>query len=218
MIHKQWSGETSANVVFFTRELGVVRALCQGGRLPKKQILLQAFTPLWVVFHERSTFYYVKQLELVMPALPLEGINLLAGLYVNELIYQALRPMDACPGLFDAYEEALQQLAKSTEPAFMAQSLRYFEEKLLNEMGYGISLTHEARTGEPILPEKQYTVMVEEGLVQVLQGIPGEYLLAWTNQQWHLPQVRKTAKTVMRLMLDHALGGKTLQTRKLLTS
>ena len=205
-------------MVFFTREFGLVRAVYKGGRLPAKQRLLQAFTPLWGAFHERTSACYVQQLESHLPALSLQGTHLLAGLYVNELIYHALQTMDAYPRLFDAYETVLRGLAQSIQPAVLAQSLREFEGVLLREMGYHISLQHEATSGAEILPEKHYILSVEEGLVEVSKGIPGEYLVAWANQQWHLPQVRQTAKTVMRQMLDHALGGKLMHTRKLLST
>ncbi len=215
VIHKQWSGETSARVLFFTRDRGLIQSLCKGGRLPKKQQMLQAFNPLFVQFHEHKTSCYVQQLELISPALQLEGLNLMSGLYVNELIYHAIQPLDAYPLLFDAYETVLQTLATPLEGADLAACLRHFEVLLLNEMGYGFSLTHEANHGEPIVANKHYILKPEEGLVDALKGIPGEYLIGWTDNQWHNPAVRQTAKIVLQAALDHALGGKILHTRKL---
>ncbi len=217
VIHKQWSGETSAYVFFFTREHGLIRALCKGGRLPKKQILLQAFTPLWVEFNEKSNNFYVKHLELSSQALALEGINLLAGLYVNELVYYALRVMDAYPVVFDAYEHLLRYFIHPLEPANLAQYLRDFERLLLMEMGYNLSLVYEGISGEAIVSHKHYQLQVDEGFIESSQGLMGEHLLAWANNEWHRSEVRQTAKTVMRIMIDHALGGQAFYTRELLT-
>ena len=74
VLHKQWSGDTSARVSFFTRELGVIQCLCKGGRTPKKQALLQAFTPLWLSVDERYDRYYTQAIESISPILHLRGI------------------------------------------------------------------------------------------------------------------------------------------------
>lgn len=213
VIHKQWSGETSARVLFFTRDRGLVYALCKGGRLPKKQSLLQAFTPLWVCFHEKNTMYFVQKIEIIPPSFALDGMRLMAGLYVNELIYYALQPNDACSLLFDSYEQLLQLLATSSDVIAMSQHLRNFEKMLITEMGYSFSLTHDADQGMQILPDIQYVFNPDRGFIQSSHGILGEYILSWADQNWSHPKTRQIAKIVMRAAIDHALGGKPLLTR-----
>ena len=63
VVHKTWSGDTSARVKFFTRELGLIECLCKGGRNPKKHALLQAFYPLWLAVDERYERYFARSIE-----------------------------------------------------------------------------------------------------------------------------------------------------------
>ncbi|MDP3560673.1 MAG: DNA repair protein RecO [Legionellaceae bacterium] len=218
VLHKQWSGDTSARVTFYTRERGIVCGLCKGGRTPKKQVLLQPFTPLWVLFNERSNYIYVNQLELISPTLSLKGHYLFAGLYINELLFHALRPLDSCSELYDAYVATLNALCCVSNDLDLQALLRRFEWTLLSTMGYSISFTHDARTHQPILPENQYVFIVEEGIVAAKQGIQGSYLLALAEGKLENPLVLKAAKIIMRAAMNHALGGKEIKTRNLYTS
>ncbi|MDP3705455.1 MAG: DNA repair protein RecO [Legionellaceae bacterium] len=215
VLHKQWSGDTSARVTFFTREKGIVCSLCKGGRTPKKQALLQAFTPLWVMFDERSNSYYLQKLELLASSLPLQGPLLFAGLYVNELLYHALQPFDAYPQLYDAYVMTLQSLCQVTDRSALEVLLRRFEWTLLVSMGYAISLTHDARTGLPIVSTSQYAFVAGEGVVAAEQGLLGSHLLALSEDTLDKPEVLKAAKKIMRLAINHALGGKEIKARRL---
>lgn len=215
VLHKQWSGDTSARVTFFTREKGMVCSLCKGGRTPKKQALLQAFTPLWVAFDERLSWCYVQKIELLSASLSLQGQQLFAGLYVNELLYHALRPLDAYPQLYDAYVMTLQSLCNVTDKLALEMLLRRFEWTLLASIGYGISLTHDARTGLPIVSTSQYRFIAGEGLVAADQGVIGTHLLALAEDKLDEPEVLKTAKKIMRLAIGHALGGKEIKARQL---
>lgn len=215
VLHKQWSGDTSARVTFFTRDHGVVRAVCKAGRTPKKQALLQAFTPLWVVFAERSGWYHVQTLELLSLSLPLEGHYLFAGLYVNELLYHALGPLDAYPRLYEAYTATLFALCHASDQVALEIVLRRFEWALLAAIGYGLSLTHEARTGLPIVSSQQYVLIAGVGLIGAEQGMKGAHLLALSDDALTESDVLKTAKKIMRIAIDHALGGKKIKTRDL---
>ncbi|MDI1352184.1 MAG: recombination protein O N-terminal domain-containing protein, partial [bacterium] len=103
VIHKQWSGDTSARVYFFTRELGLLQCLCKGGRTPKKQSLLQAFTPLWLVVQERYNLYYTQSIESTFPMFQFESHALFSALYLNELLYYVLKPLYPDEELFNAY-------------------------------------------------------------------------------------------------------------------
>ena len=110
IIHKQWAGDTSARVYFFTQDLGLVHCLFRGGRSPKKHALLQSFTPLWVGLDERYSRYYVQSIESTSPMLPLLGHSLFSALYLNELVYYSLKPTCQEPELFQAYQYTLNHL------------------------------------------------------------------------------------------------------------
>ncbi len=141
VLHKQWSGDTSAKVSFFTQEFGLIQCHCRGGRTPKKQSLLQAFTPLWISVDERHDRYYANSLESTAPSLYLEGNALFSGLYVNELLYYALSPMYPDLELFDAYLQTVYGLASAQDKSAIESLLRRFEWSLLMACGAAFSLT-----------------------------------------------------------------------------
>lgn len=193
----------------------MVTGLCKGGRTPGKQSSLQAFTPVWVVFDERRDWHYVRQLEVTSMPLNLIGQNLFAGLYVNELLYHALRPQDQNAELYDVYKHTLHALTEVTEQLALEILLRRFEWTLLAACGYQMSLTHDARSGLMIIPEGQYTLIVGEGFIIVEQGICGAHILALAEGKLDDPLVLKSAKRIMRRAIDHALGGRSIKSREL---
>lgn len=194
----------------------MVKALCKGGRTPKKQSFLQAFTPLWLTLDERRDWFYVRQLEAVAPQCNLVGNNLFAGLYLNELLYLALRPQDPHLHLYEAYQLTIHTLANVTDREELERCLRRFEWVLLSTCGYQITLTHDARTGLNIDPNKQYRFVAEEGFFEEKVGICGAHILALAENKLDNRDVLKVAKRIMRSAINHALGGQPLKSRELL--
>lgn len=215
VIHKQWSGDTSASVTFFTRESGLLNCLCKGGRTPKKQSLLQPFTSLWLSVDERFNHYYTRAVESTAPMLHLTGNSLFSGLYLNELLYHALRPMDADSDLFDAYLFTLQGLALTQERLAIESFLRRFEWVLLKACGHSFSLIEDARTGEEVIAGASYQFIAGEGIVWGSKGIPGEHLLALSEDNLEEAHYLKSAKLIMRQAIDHLVGGKEIKARAL---
>lgn len=215
VIHKQWSGDTSARVSFFTRELGLIQCLCKGGRTPKKQSLLQAFTPLWVSVDERYDRYYTKNLESISPMLHLEGNSLFSGLYLNELLYYALSPVVPDTELFNAYLMTLKGLVLTQDRLVVEPLLRRFEWTLLKACGYSFSFTEETRTGVLIGANAYYQFVAGEGFLSASKGIPGEHLLAIADDNLSNIDYLKSAKMIMRQAIDHLLGGREIKARLL---
>jgi DNA repair protein RecO (recombination protein O) len=215
VIHKQWSGDTSAKVYFFTRELGLVQCLCRGGRTPKKQALLQAFTPLLVHMDERYNQYYTKSLESISPTLPLAGHSLFSGLYLNELLYHTLKPLYSDESLFNAYLMTLNGLATSQDRLVIEALLRRFEWTVLTVCGHYYSFTEEFSSNNLVKAHEYYRFIPGEGFVLAKQGIPGEHLLALAADNLNEPPYLKSAKIIMRQAIDHLLGGRELKARSL---
>lgn len=217
VLHKQWSGDTSARVSFFTPELGLIQCLCRGGRSPKKQALLQAFRPLWLTVDERYDRYYARSFESTLPALNLAGDALFSGLYVNELLYYALSPVYPDADLFNAYVMTLNALTLAVDKPAIEAILRRFEWAVLTACGYSFSWTREAVTGALIKTERFYRFRAGEGLLLDNKGIPGEHLLAIAEDHLNQLPILKSAKLVMRQAIDHLLDGRELRSRKLYT-
>lgn len=217
VIHKQWSGDTSARVLFFTQELGLVQCLCRGGRTPKKQALLQAFTPIWLAMTERYGLYYAQTLEPLAPSLPLQGHALFSALYLNELLYHALKPLDAQVQLFEGYLYTLNQLTDTKERQAIEVLLRRFEWTLLQACGCHFSLQQEARTQQDIKPDFYYQLVAQEGLVRTEHGVSGKYILALAEDNFSEVETLQAAKLIMRKAIDYLLGGRQIKARSLYT-
>ena len=215
LIHRQASGDTSVWITLFTRELGLVRALCKGGRMPKKQAELQVFTPLWVVLDLKRDTYFVRQVEAKTATLPLSGTALLAGWYLNEIINLSLRQADVVTVLFDGYGLSLHALALAQENLTVEKILRRFECQLLQIIGYALCFTHVADLAQPIIAGKYYVLQMGRGFILAEKGIPGEHLLAIACDCLDDVKVLHSAKIIMRQALHHALDGVPLHTRNL---
>lgn len=216
VLHKQWSGDTSARVHFYTREMGVMQCLYKGGRTPKKQSSLQAFTPLWLSINERYDRFFVRSIESMEPTLELASSALFSGLYVNELLYYVLKPLSADSSLFDAYWFTLKALAKAGDRLAIEAILRRFEWTLIKACGYSFSWTHVAGTQDIIQPDVCYYFVAGEGFVAQSQGIPGAHILAIAQDNLQQAEYLKSAKIIMRQAIDSLVGGREIKARGLI--
>ena len=215
LVHKSWSGETSARVVFFTKEQGLVSCFYKGGRLPKNQALLQLFSPLWLSLNIRGDACFVRHLELAAAPLQLSNHALFAGLYVNELIYHALKSHDPQESLHAAYTSTLNALMAAFDKPSLEKVLRRFEWSLLTSCGYAMSFAQEALTGAPILDNRFYRLIDGEGFVVAEEGFSGKHLLSLSEGDLNHPDLLRVAKAVMRRAIQHALDGKKINSRDL---
>lgn len=208
VLHKIPSGDSSLRVTFFTREDGIINCLCRGGRTPKKQAILQSFLPLWLVLDVRKDWYFARQVEVLSADLQLKGDSLFAGLYVNELLYFSLKPIDPQPELFAAYLQIMQGLSGVKDRFAIEILLRRFEWTLLQTCGHGLSFI-------AIKPELTYQYIAGQGFIATESGFPGIDLLALSEGRLEQISVLKTAKLLMRQAIDHLLGGRILKSRSL---
>lgn len=217
LLHKRWSGDTSVMATFFTREKGLLRCTYKGGRTSKKQAQLQPLMPLWLSLSERGQWHYARQVEASGAPFIFKDSALFSALYLNEILFYALKPNDLHEGLFEAYEQTLLQLSVLNDKQAIEAQLRRFEWHLLTSCGYGLSFSQEARTNHPIHPELLYHFVAGEGFIQSGQGIPGRYLLALAHDDLEDPGSLKAAKLIMRKAIDHLLDGREIKARALYT-
>jgi DNA repair protein RecO (recombination protein O) len=178
---------------------------------------LQPFQPLLIGFSGRGEVKTLTAFEASATPTQLQGRILFCGFYLNELLMHLLGRSDPHERLFEVYTEALQQLRQSENPD---RVLRWFEIELLNELGYGLLLEHEAETGVPIEPNERYHYELERGPVRgsgngstvrgrtllQLAGRGGEDL---DKEGW------REARELMRKVISHHLGGRVLKSREL---
>jgi DNA repair protein RecO (recombination protein O) len=144
---------------------------------------------------------------------------LLSGFYLNELLLRLTTRHDPQPALFDAYHGALHRLK---EGAALAPTLRVFEKRLLQMLGYGLELTTEATSGRAIDPSGYYYFRAGEGLFAADATRPGALLgrsLARLESE-ELAETRelKDARALLQAALAHCLEGRELATRSVARS
>lgn len=220
VLHSYPFRETSLIVETFSRHHGRVPLVARGARRPRSALrgLLMSFQPLhlsWFGKHEVRTLHSA---EWRGGQPPLHGTALLCGFYLNELLLNLMARDDPHERLFDHYRDTLLRLAEARDHA---DTLRAFEKRLLQELGYAFELTREAGSGRPIVPERTYRYILEHGAVADVggaQGLPvsGKTLLDMAADDYRDPETARQSKQLMRMLLDHYLAGKPLHTRELM--
>ncbi len=211
--------DTSALVEAFTRDLGRVGLVARGIRRPKSamQGALQPFQGLllsWVGGGDLGTLVSAE----MEGADRLSGRTLFCGYYLSELLLRLLVRHDPHTRLYEAYVRAIRALSAARDGAALERSLRVFEKRLLQELGYGLLLEQEAEGGCPIDPDCLYTYRLEKG---PLRGdgatgvrVHGRTLLALARDALEDPGCLKEAKRLLRAALGLYLGDRPLKSRE----
>ena len=221
VLHSYPFRETSLLVEIFSRQHGRVPLVARGARRPKSAVrgLLMNFQPLslsWFGKHEVRTLHSAEW-QGGQPLL--QGTALLCGFYLNELLLNLMVRDDPHEQLFDYYQHTLQRLAHGAD---MASTLRCFEKHLLQELGYALLLEHEAGSDQPINAATAYRYVVERGAVRDTPGatdgllVSGKTLQDMAADDYSDAQSARQGKQLMRMLLNHHLGGKMLHTRELI--
>lgn len=221
VLHSRSFRNTSLIVEIFTREYGRFSVVARGARQNKSAFysLLQPFSRLqmqWGGAGEMSTLYSA---EFDSKPITLANQQIYSGFYLNELLMRLLHRHDPHPALFDIYWQTLEKISAQGQ---LDVVLRYFELDLLEQLGYGINLQHDAQTGKPLSDDTQYSFLLEQGPVKNSEPdehgivISGKTLRQLSQRNLDEPAERKQAKLLLRSILDHYLGHKPLRTRELL--
>ena len=219
--HYPWR-DSSRILDLLTRGYGRIALIARASRRTGAAAgtALQPFAAAFVSWSARGELGYLTAAELTTPGNGLAGDRLMSGFYANELLIRLLQRHDPHPALFDAYAALLRDLHEpGREPA---RALRIFEKRLLEELGWGLDLEHEAGTGAPLDARGSYRYRLEGGAERV-DGVAegtlifcGASLLALARGE--LDDVRSLvdARRLLRAALDRVLEGRPLRTREVL--
>ncbi|WP_347253187.1 DNA repair protein RecO [Leminorella grimontii] len=219
VLHGRPYSETSLMLDLFTESHGRIKALAKGARGRRSQLkgCLQPFTPLLVRWGGKGGVKTLRGAEAVSLALPLSGITLYSGLYVNEVLSRVLEDETPYSSLFFDYLACIQQLAG--ESGSPERVLRRFELALLGHLGYGIDFLHCAGSGEPVSETMTYRYREEKGFIASLvidhHTFTGRDLVALSNREFPDDETLRSAKRFTRMALKPYLGGKSLKSREL---
>jgi DNA repair protein RecO (recombination protein O) len=211
LLHTRSYGDTSLLVEAFTPEHGRVGLIAKGARGPrsKTRAYLQPLQPLLLSWSARGELGTVTGIEAQGQAAALSGEPLFCAWYANELLMRLCAREDPHPILFAAYVGLLARLAEDTEPA-----LRAFECRLLEELGYGLRLPADLDPGQ------RYRYDWERGPLPVVEEgeevFAGDSLIALREDRLNGARQRQDARRLLRLALRRELGGKPLETARLL--
>jgi DNA repair protein RecO (recombination protein O) len=163
--HKDW-GEADRMVGLFTRELGKVRAIAKGIRKlrSRKAGHLEPFTRVSLLLARGRDMLIITQAETMDAYMPLREDLLLVGYasYVVELLDRFTYEEGENPALFRLLSDTLLRLANEPDPAF---TVRYYEVRLLDLLGFRPQLFQCAHCGEEIKPEDQYFSAEQGGIL-----------------------------------------------------
>lgn len=224
VLHSYPYKETSAIVEALTERLGRVAMVAKGAKRPRSELrgMLQAFQPLTLAWAGTGELKTLVKAEW-RGGLPLPtGAALLCGFYLNELLLKLLPREDPHPALFAEYASALQALTGDTRAASQAMVLRRFELRLLAELGYALSLSHDVDTGAPIAPAERYHYAFDRGPRRVAAEpraqwpvVRGATLIALATERYPDAEVAGEAKRLMRGILDHYLEERRVFSRRI---
>lgn len=224
LLHQRPYKERSVLVEIFTHDWGRIGLVANGVRREKSRLagLLQPFQRLLFSWRGRGELKTLTTVEPAGAAETLQGHSLISALYLNELVMRLISHHDPHPLLFSHYHHTLQKLAVGEQ---IEWALREFERDLLQELGYGLNLSHDIESGEVIEPDGIYCYYLH-GPVKLERNrespreigeivLTGETLLALSSGELPGKEGLREAKRLMRSMLQPHLGDKPLMSRTL---
>ena len=217
LLHKRNLPSSGMTLTLFTAEQGMLQARIDSNRgLGQKKSALPLFTPLWFKLDERPYGSYVRGVETFSASLHLDGLNLIAAFYLNELLYYLLHPNEPLLPLYHAYEQALRDLVVAPHSVALELTLRRFEWILLDTLGINASFVHEAHAPKSGLdPQAYYHFLPNAGFVNASDGFLGAHILAIADGRLEENDVLKVAKRLMRIAIDYYLDGRVIHSRTL---
>ena len=212
VLHQRPFRDSSLIVEVFAREHGRMTLFARAARGPRSRFaLLQPFRALLLSWSGRGEAPTLSGAENAGGPMMMPAARLMSAFYLNELLLKLVTRHDPHPQLFDQYEATLGLLG---QPQSADASLRQFEARLLDFIGYGLNLAAEADTGRPVRDEAFYhfqpgvhgVVIAEPGSSGAIGGAVLQRLAEGAGFQSDA-ELRQ-ARALMRAALDHCLEGR----------
>ena len=223
VLHHRPYRDTSRILELFTRDHGRVTVFARGargssGKSAALTSILQPFNRLLVSWTAGAEAGTVNGAEFDGAYSILPPDRLVSACYLNELLMSLFARHDTHTDVFELYGETLGLLKSTADPLPL---LRVFEKRLLEALGYGLSLSHDA-AGAPLEPDCAYHYRLEQGPVRahdVAEGpliFAGSSLLALHREDLQHPGSCAEARRLLRAALDRVLEGRELKSRQVM--
>ena len=220
VLHHRPFRDTSQILDVLTRDHGRIAVVARGSRGSRSRLagILRPFMPLRVSWVAKSDLGTLTGAEAAGPPAGLRGDGLLSAYYVNELLLNFMHRDDAQPEVFELYAQVISELQNGDQAV---AALRSFELKFLGLLGYALNLEHEAGTNDDIREGSNYDYRMDQGPVPVSRSegalvFDGATLRAIAARRFDDPEILRAASRLLRGVITYHLGGKELQSRKVL--
>jgi DNA repair protein RecO (recombination protein O) len=216
ILHSHPYRDTSRILEVLTRDAGRLSLFARGVRGPKAKLAaeLQPFRLLLLSWSGKGEAPHLTTAEGAPEHSDLPPACLMSGFYLNELLLKLTHRHDPVPGVFDIYHGTLDALKHG---APLEASLRVFEKRLLDALGYGVALDVDARTGAGIEADAYYHFRPAQGLVPVAAdaagALAGASLLSLAREELDGARALDDARRLMQAALAQCLEGRELKTR-----
>jgi DNA repair protein RecO (recombination protein O) len=218
VLHQYAYRDTSRIVEVFTAEHGRLTLFARGANGPRSALkgVLRPFQRLLVSWSGTSEACQLVSAETDGQTTHLKPERIMSGFYLNELLLKLTERRDPHPEIFLSYASCLEALCNGEieEP-----TLRRFEKRLLNELGYGLELT-QTGDGLPVEQNKYYRFAVQSGPELCVADSPGaiygQSLADLQAETFGNARSLRDAKRVLRAAIDVCLDGRALKSREVL--
>jgi len=217
LLHQRAYRDSGRILEVFTRDHGRLTLFARGVRRAGSPFIpvLQPFNRLLVSWSGRGEAGNFMHAEFDGAVVALPSARLLSGFYLNELLLKLLARHDVHADVFARYDEALAALRSDGVEEI---PLRLFEKRLLEALGYGLSLGHETN-GRQVDAAGVYRYAPDHGLTRV-EGVAegalifsGASLVALARETLDEAVARTDARRLLRAALDRCLEGRALNSR-----
>ena len=218
VLHTYPFKETSLIVEIFSQVHGRISLVAKGARRPRSLVrgMLQSFQSLQATWSGQGEMKTLHSIEWCDALMQIEGDALICGFYINELLMRLLPKEDPHEGLFEFYHQTMKRLSNKDS---LSVTLRRFELRLLQELGYQLPLI-EDENGEPVNPSKIYYYEAGYGPTDPnnsKEGVPilGRTLIDMASDDYQDNKTEQQSKQLMRYLIGHYLCDKPLNSKKL---
>jgi DNA repair protein RecO (recombination protein O) len=218
ILHQYAYRDTSRIVEVFTAEHGRLTLFARGANGPKSSIkgILRPFQRLLLSWSGKSEACQLVTAEVDGQVSSLPAQRLMSGFYLNELLLKLTERCDPHPEIFFSYAECMHSLCAGDA---VEASLRRFEKRLLNDLGYGLDLAQTAE-GQPVQADRYYRFALESGAQPCVAEAPGavygQSLADLQAESFSDARSLRDAKRLLRAAIDTCLDGRTLKSREVM--
>ena len=216
ILHHYPYRDTSRILEVLTRDAGRLSIFARGVRGPKAKLAseLQPFRLLLLSWTGKGDAPLLCGAEGAPEQGTMPPACLMAGFYLNELLLKLTHRHDPVPGVFDTYHATLETLKHG---AALEPTLRIFEKRLLDLLGYGVELDIDARSGASIEPDAYYHFRPAYGVFpaagDAAGALLGASLIRLAREEIQTGRELDDAKRLLQAALAQCLEGRELATR-----